>query len=121
MFTIHTIVTYHFVKSFHKRTFYVISQREFDHVFSIHQFKRIMLGDRFFFNHKKRKNLKGVGFIKMAREILQARTMSGVLCDTTGLTKVPSNVFQMNCKIIDCSETAKIGKAEIKKLIKFSK
>ena len=58
----------------------------------------------------------------MAREILQARTMSaGVLCDTTGLTKVPSNVFQMNSKIIDCSETAKIGKAEIKKLIKFSK
>ena len=86
-----------------------------------HQFKRTMLGDRFFFNHKKRKNLKGVGFIKMAREILQARTMSGVLCDTTGLTKVPSNVFQMNSKIIDCSETAKIGKAEIKKLIKFSK
>ena len=46
--------------------------------------------------------------------------MSGVICDTTGLTKAPSNVFQMNSTTIDCSETAGIGKEEIKKLIKFS-
>ena len=84
------------------------------------QFKRTMQGDRFFFNHKKRKSLKGVGFTKKAREILRARTMSGVICDTTSLTKVPTNVFRMNSETIDCSETAEIGKAEIKKLIKFA-
>ena len=84
------------------------------------QFKRTMEGDRFFFNHRKSKALQGIGFTKKARKILRARTMSGVICDTTGLTKVPSNVFHMNSTIIDCSETATIGQAEIKKLIKFS-
>ena len=47
--------------------------------------------------------------------------MSGIICDTTGLTKVPSNVFHLNSQIIDCTETAKIDKAAIKKLIKFAK
>ena len=64
--------------------------------------------------------LNVIRFTKKTREILRARTMSGVICDTTGLTKVPSNVFQMNSTTIDCSETAGIGKEEIKKLIKFS-
>ena len=84
------------------------------------QFRRTMKGDRFFFNHKKSDDLQGVGFTDEARKIIQDRTMSGVICDTTGLTKVPINVFHMNSDTIDCSETATIGQAEIKKLIKFS-
>ena len=84
------------------------------------QFKRTMEGDRFFFNHKKHKSLNGVGFTKKAQEILRARTMSGVICDTTSLTKVPINVFRMNSKTIGCLETSEIGKAEIKELIKFA-
>ena len=82
------------------------------------QFRRTMQGDRFFFNHKK-KNLEGVGFTKKARIMIQERTMSGVICDTTSLTKVPTNVFRMNSQTIDCSDTAKMDKAEIKKLMKF--
>ena len=85
------------------------------------QFRRTMKGDRFFFNHKKSDDLQGVGFTDEARKIIQDRTMSGVICDTTGLTKVPSNVFHLNSQIIDCTETAKIDKAAIKKLIKFAK
>ena len=84
------------------------------------QFKRTMEGDRFFFNHKKHKSLNGVGFTKKAQKILRARTMSGVICDTTSLTKVPINVFRMNSKTIGCLETSEIGKAEIKELIKFA-
>ena len=85
------------------------------------QFQRTMEGDRFFFNHKKKHNLEGVGFTKKARKILLGRTMSGIICDTTGLTKVPSNVFHLNSQIIDCTETAKIDKAAIKKFINFAK
>ena len=84
------------------------------------QFTRLMKGDRFFFNHQNSPTLGGVGFTKEAREIIQNRTMSGVICDNTSLTKVTSNVFQMNSDIKNCSETAKIEKAEIMQLIKFN-
>ena len=84
------------------------------------QFTRTMKGDRFFFNHQNCLTLGGVGFTKEAREIVQTRTMSGVICDTTSLTKVTSNVFQINGDVINCSETAKIDKAEIMQIIKFN-
>ena len=84
------------------------------------QFTRTMKGDRFFFNHQNCPTLGGVGFTKDAREIVQTRTMSGVICDTTSLTKVTSNVFQINGDVINCSETAKIDKAEIMQIIKFN-
>ena len=84
------------------------------------QFTRTMKGDRFFFNHQNCPTLGGVGFTKEAREIIQTRTMSGVICDTTSLTKVTSNVFQVNGDVINCSETAKIDKAEIMQIIKFN-
>ena len=84
------------------------------------QFTRLMKGDRFFFNHQNCPTLGGVGFTREAREIIQTRTMSGVICDTTSLTKVTSNVFQMNSTIMNCSETAKIDKAEIMQIIKFN-
>ena len=84
------------------------------------QFTRTMKGDRFFFNHQNCPTLGGVGFAREAREIIQTRTMSGVICDTTSLTKVTSNVFQMNSDIMNCSETAKIDKAEIMQIIKFN-
>ena len=74
----------------------------------------------FFFNHQNCPTLGGVGFTKDAREIVQTRTMSGVICDTTSLTKVTSNVFQINGDVINCSETAKIDKAEIMQIIKFN-
>ena len=83
------------------------------------QFRRTMKGDRFFFNHKNCNALNGVGFTKRARQMLRDRTMAGVICDVTSLTKVPSNAFRMNSEVIDCSQPAKIGRREIKELMKF--
>ena len=85
------------------------------------QFRRTMKGDRFFFNHKKSDDLQGVGFTDEARKIIRDRTMSGVICDTTGLTKVPINVFHMNSETIDCTETAKIDGVEVGQLMNFNK
>ena len=61
-----------------------------------------------FFNHKISEDFKGVGFTDEARKIIQDHTMSGVIFDTTGLTKVPTNVFHIKSDTIDCSETVKI-------------
>ena len=91
------------------------------HVMIKDQFRRTMQGDRFFFNHKKSTKLQGVGFTDEARQIIRDRTMSGVICDTTGLTQVPVNVFHMNSDTIDCSETSPIDKYAIKELMKFNK
>ena len=43
--------------------------------------------------------------------------MSGVICDTTGLTKVPPKVFHINSDTIDCSETVKIDEDAVKELM----
>ena len=82
-------------------------------------FERAMKGDRFFFNHQESCKLQGVGFTTKAQKITHDRTMSGVICDTTTLTKVPVNVFHMDSGTIECSATARMDQAEIKELIKF--
>ena len=76
---------------------------------------------RFFYSHVKElgDDLKGIGFTKAARQIISARTMSGVICDTTGIAKVPQNVFSVNSEIIDCESTSKINSKHILELMKF--
>ena len=85
------------------------------------QFERTMQGDRFFYSHVKElgDDLKGIGFTKAARQIISARTMSGVICDTSGITMVPQNVFSMNSEVIDCDNTSKINSKHILELMKF--
>ena len=85
------------------------------------QFERTMQGDRFFYSHVKElgDDLNGVGFTKEAREIIAARSMSGVICDTTEITKVPQNVFSLKSKIIDCENTANINSEHVLELMKF--
>ena len=87
----------------------------------IDQFERTMIGDRFFFTHVKElgDDLNGIGFTKAARELLATRTMSGVLCDTTGIKTLPENVFSVNSKIIDCTSTEKLEQKDIPELLKF--
>ena len=86
------------------------------------QFERTMQGDRFFYSHVKElgDDLNGVGFTKTAREIIAARSMSGVICDTTEITKVPQNVFSLKSNIIDCENTAKIDSEHVLELMKFT-
>ena len=71
------------------------------------QFTRSKDGDRFFFTHK---NQKG-SFTKSARETLKSRTLAGIICDNTGITAVPSNVFMVTEKsnFINCNDTPKLG------------
>ena len=83
------------------------------------QFARTKEGDRFFFTHKG-SNIKGVGFTKKARETLVARTMSGIICDNSAITKVPDNVFNLDSTTVDCSDTNKIDSSNIAELLKFN-
>ena len=87
----------------------------------IDQFERTMVGDRFFYTHVKElgDDLNGIGFTQPAREIIASRTMSGVLCDTTGITKLPENVFSINSKIVDCESVPKLELKDIPELLKF--
>ena len=82
------------------------------------QFARTKEGDRFFFTHSG-SNLKGVGFTTIARETLVARTMSGIICDNSAITKVPDNVFNLDSNTVDCSATSKIDASNIAELLKF--
>ena len=66
-----------------------------------------MYGDRFFFTHKGQTG----SFTKEARATLISRTLAGVICDNTGITQVPVNVFLKTdpADFIDCNQTPKIG------------
>ena len=70
------------------------------------QFARTMEGDRFFFTHSN----GSAGFGINAKELLMSRTLSGVLCDNTGIQKVPIDAFRYTSteNFIDCSKTAKL-------------
>ena len=86
----------------------------------IDQFLRARDGDRFFFSHTGGP-LEGVGFTQKAIQIIQSRTMSGVICDTTSITTVPHNVFSTsNVHKRSCKYMRPMGKTEIQELIKFS-
>ena len=89
------------------------------HVMLQDQFERTKKGDRFFFTHTG-SNINGVGFTREARETLIARTMSGILCDNSAITKVPDNVFNLDSNTIDCSSTAKIDASNIAELLRFN-
>jgi len=83
------------------------------------QFARTKEGDRFFFTHTG-SNINGVGFTKSGRETLVARTMSGIICDNSAITKVPDNVFNLDSTTVDCSSTAKVDASNIDELLKFN-
>ena len=83
------------------------------------QFARTKEGDRFFFTHRG-DNINGVGFQREARKILVSRTMSGIICDNSNITKVPQNVFTLGSETVDCSTEAKIDESNIAELLKFA-
>ena len=79
------------------------------------QFKRTMLGDRFFFTHKKE-----IGsFTKKARKTLINRSLAGIICDNTAITAVPANVFLVtpSSDYINCEDTPSLG--NISSLLEF--
>ncbi|XP_051013771.1 lactoperoxidase [Acomys russatus] len=68
------------------------------------QFQRIRDGDRFWWENP------GV-FTKMQRDSLQKMSLSRLICDNTGITKVPLNPFQANTYpdgFVDCSSIDKL-------------
>ena len=74
------------------------------------QFKRTMQGDRFFFTHKGQAG----GFTDDARRNLMQRTLAGIICDNTDITKVPEDVFFRTDaeQFLDCSEIPSLGSIE---------
>ena len=79
------------------------------------QFKNTKDGDRFFFTHKN----EAGSFSTKAREMLIDRTLAGIICDNTGITAVPSNVFLVtdSNKFIKCEDTPKLK--DIKELLEI--
>ena len=87
------------------------------YIFLERQFERVKEGDRFFFTHKNE-----VGsFTTAAKEIFLSRTLSGVICDNTAITSVPSNAFVYTSTddYVDCSKTTKLDD-NIAELLKFT-
>jgi len=81
------------------------------------QFERTKDGDRFFFTHKDQAG----GFTKEAREILINRTLGGVICDNTGISAVPSDVFTYTGStksFVDCNSASKLDGSNINELLK---
>lgn len=83
--------------------------------FTGNQFARTKEGDRFFFTHSN----GSAGFGIKAKELLMSRTLSGVLCDNTGIQKVPIDAFKYTSPnaFIDCSETVTLDN-DIAELLK---
>ena len=81
------------------------------------QFERVKEGDRFFFTHKD----EAGSFTTAAKEILLARTLSGVICDNTDITSVPRDAFVYTStdNYEDCSKTIKLDD-NIAELLKYS-
>ena len=49
------------------------------------------------------------------------RTLSGVICDNTEITAIPKDAFSLTNRnsFISCDNTPKMGKEEIRELLKF--
>lgn len=75
-----------------------------------------MLGDRFFFTHTGQSG----SFTKAGRSILVGRTLAGIICDNTAITKVPANVFELTdpSAFIPCSQTPTLNSAQVEELLK---
>ena len=73
-----------------------------------------MEGDRFFFTHMGQAS----SFTRSARKTLVDRTLAGVICDNTGISAVPANVFVVTeaSDFIACDQTPSLG--DISELLK---
>ena len=87
--------------------------KRFYHVnfISVQQFKRSMDGDRFFFTHRDQSG----SFTKFGRRILIDCTLSGIICDNTGITHVPENAFLLTdpSNFISCDTAPKVDASNI--------
>merc|ERR1712241_1115059 len=80
------------------------------------QFLRSKNGDRFFFTHR---NQAG-SFTRDARQTLINRTLSGIICDNTDITRVPEDAFKLVSRnqFISCDDTPKIDQGDIRQLLR---
>jgi len=80
------------------------------------QFLRSKNGDRFFFTHR---NQAG-SFTRDARQTLINRTLSGIICDNTDITRVPEDAFKLVSRnqFISCDDTPKIDQGDIRELLR---
>ena len=83
------------------------------------QFLRSKNGDRFFFTHR---NQAG-SFTRDARQTLINRTLSGIICDNTDITRVPEDAFKLVSRnqFISCDDTPKIDQGDIRELLRSGK
>ncbi len=68
------------------------------------QFRRLLVGDRYFFTHSNGAHGLSPEAVKSARR----RTLADIICDNTEVPSVPSNVFLLGSKVISC-DRAKVN------------
>jgi len=69
------------------------------------QFRDLKNGDRFFFTHQGQMS-------RREKKEIFSRSLGDIICDNTGIKKVPTNVFEANSPLIDCNHASQMDIAK---------
>ena len=73
------------------------------------QFKKLLIGDRFFFSHKDDGDSKERGLSKAERTQIQSRKLSDIMCDNMDIGAINRDIFQSKTKLMDCKAKTKLS------------